>query len=310
MSDNQILNITLPFLFIFLLVIYVSTRLFMFKNRKILNKIIFRYFIISLITCLLFSFIYLFIFIGDLQEIGGDNLNPLKLKHVFFENSNQYSENKYLILSDVFFYSASVYFQFPSNVQFSGLAQIVILTERFLGNIIPIILICQTIMEMRSQKNNYQLLQIFLNRGWNILRIRDSYYGKSKALEIIDSNMTIKPLFVENIEEIQDELKYFKVNWNNADKELLPYFLKVLEEPLRDKDVELSLESLQLFYSRDTDNKKYYVQYYEFLKKIENHIFTNESIFGDFNIVLDELKHINKNMIDQSSSHSEELADE
>ncbi|WP_028592452.1 hypothetical protein [Paenibacillus massiliensis] len=318
MTNNQLLDIIIIFLPLFLLFIYMFSRLLFKKNRKILNSILIRYFLLSLITCILFFFIYSFLFAIDFQAAvasASQNANILKFENIQFknvtlENPSQYLQNRNLLFLELFLYSASIYFQFSSNLNFTGLAQIVVIAQRFLGIIIPFLVTFLTIMETNKKREENQFLYIFLNRGWNVLRIRDNYIGEISSIELIGPNAEIKQIFAKKIDEIQNEIRYFKVDWRTIGKEHLPYFLKVLEDPLRDKTVELSLESLRLFYSRDMESNKYCIEYYEFLKNIEQYLLNNDDLFEDSQIISMQLKGYIENVENESLSNQEEISNE
>ncbi|OMF45412.1 hypothetical protein [Paenibacillus amylolyticus] len=298
MTDQQTLTFVLPLLLISLVIFRFIVVIFFRSHIQLIRKTFFRYVIISLIICLSFSLIY---FVVGMYEVF---LALQKDKNNFQEeltnitglifNTNENSKlSFYSVFTQFLFFSFSVYFHIPTTIDFIGFTQIATTIEGALGIMIPLLVVLITFIELSKNGNEKKTLQIFLSRGWNILRTRSSASGVH-SLEIISPEKEIQWIFVDNIEDFKDELEFFTINWNNEDidSDLLPYYLRVLEEDLRKCDTSLSVQS-QILFSKKNNTTEFLQQYKEFLETLmENTIFIMEARnFEQVNLVLKKVKY-------------------
>ncbi|SEL31592.1 hypothetical protein [Paenibacillus sp. OK003] len=294
MSAEHFIVAIVPTLIVFLFVTYAVIKTIFKDSYTIFRKIIIRYSIISILICFLFSAIYAFILTFEvaqaleLKNSSLTNVTGFKLKGDSFPE----------FLLRIFIFSASTFFQLPSSISFEGLAQIIVIVQRFLGVTAPLLTVGLTLFDEQRKKSGNLILYTFLNRGWNILRIRDGYAGgKYKTLELIGADLTIKPIFINDERSVKEELKYFMVDWSTINKDVLPFFLKVVDEPLLDKG-HLWSEATVLFQKRDINSLEFCEEYIILLEEIDNQFtgIDEISINKDINIIISRLRGLTDNL--------------
>jgi hypothetical protein len=281
MSDEHFYTGVMPILLIFIIVIYFVTRLLFLNYKEIITKILIRYLTISIIIVFFFSFFYVIIFIGDYQALQDQlNLEKLtmtkemlgKLPHINGLDFSSYETNYFLIFFDFIFYSASIFFQFDSPIKILGAGQTIVIIERLFGAIVPIIIVIVSMNKRDdTNKENNHLLSIYLNRGWNILKRRKSDVLKGYIIvDLVSPDLEIEQLILKDNSEIKEILRHFKINWSKASLDLIPFFSKTIEEPLKLVNYDLFIKAMKFFYERDHADNEYYMNYYVFLKSLKN----------------------------------------
>lgn len=296
MTDQQTLTFVLPLLLMILVVFRFIVLIFFKNHKKLIRKVLFRYVIISLTICLSFSLIYFMVgiyevFLSLQKNKTGFQDELTNVTGLIFNTDENLSF--YNVYTQFLFFSFSIYFHIPTTISFTGLTQIATTTEGCLGIIIPLLVVLITFSEINKNRNEKRTLQIFLSRGWNVLRTRSSS-SRVHSLEIISPNKEMQWIFVDNIDDFKDELEFFTINWNTEelDLDLLPYFLRVLEEGLRKCDTSLSVQA-QILFAKKSNTLEFLEQYKSFLEMLmENTKFIMEAKnFEQVNSVLKKVKY-------------------
>lgn len=263
----------------------------------------------------MFSFIY-FLIVGiaasnalEQETKTLTNITGLTLKG----SDESVGANGINVTLHIILYSFSIFFQIPSSIKFEGLPQIIILVQRISGIMTPLVILGYAILKEFEKNNRNMILYTFLNRGWNILRVRDSYSGSYKTLELINTDFSIKQIIIEDQKNIKEELDYFMIDWSTINDNMLPYFLRVIYELLLTKKSELWSESVKLFSDRDIKDVEYCKKYAELLHKISNEFRNLEEIntHNDILTIIDRLNRIlnddsfvNINITNEDNSHA------
>ncbi|WDQ30461.1 hypothetical protein PTQ21_18660 [Paenibacillus marchantiae] len=208
-----------PTLLVFMYIIHLVFKNIFNNYWRVIRKTFLRFLVISMLISVLFSFIYAMIFTFELAH-------ALELKSTTLSNITGFKfqgTTWFNFILEIFLFSCSIFFQFPSSVTFEGLSQIILIIQRVLGIMVPLVTVGYTFLEENKKNSGNAILYTFLNRGWNILRIRNSYSGSYKTLELIGPDLSINPILIEDQKSIREELDYFTLDWSTVDKYVLPY---------------------------------------------------------------------------------------
>ncbi|MGD0030623.1 hypothetical protein SLT67_04620 [Paenibacillus illinoisensis] len=300
MSDKQTLSILLPLLIIAIFVCYIAIRLLFIGHTRLILNVILRYISVSILICLSFSMIYSLVGINEItlakqaNVIVVDNMPGFNIEGI----------TKTSVLIDFLFYSFAIYFHMPSQFSIEGMTRIASTLQGLLGIIVPLIITFITFNEAHKSDKQKKLLHTFLNRGWDILRTRKNYSGKTRSIELIGPMADIKYVFVDDINDYKDELESFKVNWDTVDVKFLPFFLRLLEEPLRETNTSLSIDSQILFSKRDIESIEFWLEFKLLLETIskEASFIVDFGSFQTIDQVLVRLRQVIQTISEESTN--------
>ncbi|WP_339310885.1 hypothetical protein [Paenibacillus sp. FSL M7-0896] len=271
------------------------------KTKKLIKSLFLKYIFISMGVIILFSFFYFLVYMYDFQNSidtlpKDDHELAAKMIREFPNlqgvDIDSYKSDGWIIL-DFLYFSASIYLQFPNDIKILGPGQFIMVFERILGTLVPLLLVGFSFTQRKNEgeSGDYQLFQIYLHRGWNVIRVLHSK-GIVELINEQQEELIVKRLYFSDLDEIKKEIEEFAVDWNKIDINLVPYYLKYLEETLRNISGDFKFEASELFYKRNSDKKDYYLSLYNFIEKIskDEGVLKSDIDFKDLNVIKGRIK--------------------
>ncbi|MEK3701940.1 hypothetical protein NYE33_33585 [Paenibacillus sp. FSL R10-2199] len=212
--------------------------------------------------------------ISDLQTLIDGKINNITfdmLKSFDVSNRIQGSYNQFFI--ELFLYSVSVFFHTPFYFEIVGPGQIIVIIESMLGYILPLLIMILTYKKnSNSKREQLEVLKIYLNRGWNVFRVRDGVIKGIEVVEIVSSEYSnTEMLYVSKSQLLDDLVRSFTIQWGKIESlNVLPYFARHLESLLSQEEYKLSSRASNFFYKKEKVNDDYYIKYYEFLVEVQS----------------------------------------
>ncbi|OME19934.1 hypothetical protein [Paenibacillus odorifer] len=284
--ENSDLYAMIPMMIVLIFTMLYLHSLFFKGDRKLAFKLLRNILWISFTIIFIFSAFYLMVAVSDMQAISSGKYTQITIDMLssFDVTKNVHYEGDFkFFLFDLFLYSVSVFFHTPFHFQIIGPGQVIVILESILGYILPLVVILLTYKkDKNSQKEQIEVLRIYLNRGWNIYRVRDGVIKGIKVVEIVSSDYLDNEMLYVSKSIILDELiEGFTVKWGKATSlNVLPYYARYLEQFLVNENYELSFNATHFFHSKYKMDDQYKSQFYSFLLEIgqlKNSFHYNES---------------------------------
>ncbi|WP_088549802.1 hypothetical protein [Paenibacillus aquistagni] len=297
MIEDKVFSAVFPVLIVLIVLAVIYLRVVHKKISKTVFKLIGILSIASISLIVLFAFLYLVIFMIDFNHEIKTNDNVIveliELKYFKGIDLSLYEEIKYLVFVDLLSFSASIFFHSPTNISLVGTGQVIVIIEGYIGIITMMSTLILIIKKNNEENAGAELLQIYLNRGWNILRTRSSELSKEYiSIELISPKRELKSVIVKRTRYTADLIDQFKVNWRHEDVISIPLFIRSIQELLYKEDSSLANESIVLYARKDTMDLEYYKQVHIFLNKISNSNFyyESENLSTDINYMISSIE--------------------
>jgi uncharacterized membrane protein len=258
------------------------------------------------------------IFVSDLDAAMGSKSEGQRVLTEFehFKGLIFDADNPGDTYINLFVLSASSFLGLSNSVSLIGPAQTVIILERFLGLVLPLMVVVLIFQHhTKVKRDGQETLFIYLNRGWQILKVKYSKTLKLQEVELVSPNadrMT-EVLFVSSNSEVDDAIKHFKIKWRSADLSLVPFFMKMISDELRGEDNELAFQALEYSYISGDIKDERYVNLYFFLKEIKGSMSMIKSnvSYSDIECVLRIIEKQNPTVTDEILSKKQlEVSDD
>lgn len=297
--DNDFYTGMLPIIVVITLMLLFLLRNLPVMDKKLFSKLILWTFFSSLAFIVVFGFFFFMMFVADLNTAIESKIDGQRVLTNFehFEGLIFDADNPGNTYFQLFFLSATSYLGLGYSVSLVGPIQIAIIIERFLGLALPlmfVVLIFQHHTKIR--RDGQDTLFIYLNRGWQILRVKQSKTLKLQEVELVSPNadrMT-ELLFVSKNPDVDDAIKHFKIKWKNADIAMVPFFMKLLSDELRGKDNELAFKALEFSLIWDKIDVEQYSTLYSYLEEVQGNISLDSDI--SYSDIISIQKILEKNM--------------
>lgn len=277
-------------------------------DKTLLSKLLWWLLVFSISWICLFWLFYTLIFVAELGEAVKTAEKGQRIL-TEFDNIKGLSFNidaPRSTYEQLFILSAFSFLGLNSSVSLSGSYQIVIILERLLGIIFPIVLLTVLYQSHTKQRQEGQkTLFVYLNRGWQILNVKKSNTKGIQEIELVspDSKRETKLLFVSINPDVKEAIINFNFNWKNADLTMVPLFMGKISDALRGDDDELAYQALEYSFYRKNIKDESNEELYFFLEKVKyNHsILRSEILLTDINSVLKIIANENPELADSNS---------
>ncbi|MCM3632626.1 hypothetical protein [Paenibacillus camelliae] len=265
MPYSEFLKI-LPMFFLFL-AFFLFFLIRFTKHKKTVMKFSINLLLVCFATILLFSFIYFVAFAIDLSN--GSLSEETKNQFLYFEgiNISDYKNDKHLIFIDLISYSTSVFFHFNSEISITGYGQTFVIIESFLGILLPILMTIQFLKKDAKEDTELEILKILLCNNWKVLFIsRKKNSLNFKKIVLYSSSLKFKYLLVKDNDFIEELRKALRIDWDLANPQLIPYFVREINNEVYLDDVDISKDVYKITGVNSLVNYEYYKILLEYLK--------------------------------------------
>lgn len=226
-------------------------------------------------TIFVFAFGYYFISILDLfnyiRMSKETTLTQLEIYNSLY--LGDYINYKQMDFKNIWKYiklSVDIFFNINAYSDFRGIGAILLILEKATAMLLFVFVgIISIVTQLDANRDKRNIIEIYLNRNWNILSITKLDIVKKKYhVILINSEREVKVIQTNSINKIKNFWDDFKFDWDDIDIKSVHLFAYLLKDRFKNLDYDLSLK-LYLYARSKPLSDNELQEYYDFLRQDE-----------------------------------------
>ncbi|WP_250344809.1 hypothetical protein [Paenibacillus hunanensis] len=226
-------------------------------------------------TIFVFAFGYYFVSILDLLNYirmsKETTLTQLEIYNSLY--LGDYINYKQMDFKNIWKYiklSVDIFFNINAYSDFRGIGAILLILEKATAMLLFVFVgIISIVTQLDANRDKRNIIEIYLNRNWNILSITKLDIVKKKYhVILINSEREVKVIQTNSINKIKNFWDDFKFDWDDIDIKSVHLFAYLLKDRFKNLDYDLSLK-LYLYARSKPLSDNELQEYYDFLRQDE-----------------------------------------
>ncbi|MCL9662170.1 hypothetical protein L2089_15860 [Paenibacillus hunanensis] len=231
--------------------------------------------IFMIFTIFVFAFGYYFVSILDLLNYirmsKETTLTQLEIYNSLY--LGDYINYKQMDFKNIWKYiklSVDIFFNINAYSDFRGIGAILLILEKATAMLLFVFVgIISIVTQLDANRDKRNIIEIYLNRNWNILSITKLDIVKKKYhVILINSEREVKVIQTNSINKIKNFWDDFKFDWDDIDIKSVHLFAYLLKDRFKNLDYDLSLK-LYLYARSKPLSDNELQEYYDFLRQDE-----------------------------------------